>query len=125
MKKETVTFTALQTQEGLFIDGQLISAVKTRKGIVSIHNGSAGVAHSVHPNINISGSVKGMKERGYWGKNDKTLQAHGRTYNISYIVLSDTLDKIAYMIQFHNRRDLLAPCKQLGVPETRTFEIER
>lgn len=46
-------------------------------GIAWIENGSTGMGHSVHPNIGISGSVRGMKNLGYWDKDDKIVRSHG------------------------------------------------
>jgi hypothetical protein len=63
-------------------------------GIAWIEDGSTGTGHSVHPNIDVTGSVRGMKDRGYWGKNDKVVRSHGWQYNISKFVASDELDNI-------------------------------
>jgi hypothetical protein len=63
-------------------------------GIAWIEDGSTGMGHSVHPNIDITGSVRGMKDRGYWGKHDKIVRSHGWQYNISKFVISDELDNI-------------------------------
>jgi len=43
---------------------------------------TAGVGISVHPNIDITGSVKGMVERGYWKKKDRKVRSNGFIYNI-------------------------------------------
>ena len=53
-----------------------------KTGIAWIENGSTGTATSIHPNIASSGSVAGMKKRGYWGTNDRTVKSHGFIYNI-------------------------------------------
>lgn len=58
-----------------------------RNGIAWIENGSTGLGHSCHPNIDASGSVSGMKNRGYWDKTDKVIQSHGFKYNISRFVI--------------------------------------
>lgn len=68
--------------------------IDEKTGIAWIENGSTGMGHSVHPNIDISGSVRGMKERGYWNKEDKIVRSHGWQYNISKFVCSDELDEI-------------------------------
>ena len=68
--------------------------VDDKTGIAWIENGSTGMSHSVHPNIDSSGSVRGMKNLGYWDKNDKIVRSHGYQYNISRLVISDELDKI-------------------------------
>ena len=41
---------------------------------------------SVHPNIDKSGSVIGMKNLGYWGKNDRIVESYGFKYNIDRFV---------------------------------------
>lgn len=53
-----------------------------RNGIAWIEDGRVGIGVSVHPNIDATGSVRGMKERGYWGKNDRTVRSHGWQFNI-------------------------------------------
>lgn len=68
--------------------------IDDKTGIAWIENGSTGMVHSVHPNIDDSGSVKGMKQQGYWNKDDKTVRSHGFIYNISKFVASDELDEI-------------------------------
>ena len=65
-----------------------------KTGIAWIEEFSTGMGHSVHPNIDHTGSVKGMRERGYWGKKDKVVRSHGWYYNISKFVASDELDNI-------------------------------
>lgn len=56
-------------------------------GIAWIEDGSTGLGHSCHPNIDITGSVTGMKNLGYWGKSDKVARSHGFQYNISRFVI--------------------------------------
>ena len=63
-------------------------------GIAWIEDGSTGLGHSVHPNIDVSGSITGMKQRGYWDKTDKCIKSHGFIYNISKFVATDELDNI-------------------------------
>lgn len=65
-----------------------------KTGIAWIQDGSTGLGHSVHPNIDVTGNVRGMKSRGYWGPNDKIVRSHGFNYNISRFVASDELDNI-------------------------------
>jgi hypothetical protein len=67
----------------------------TDTGIAFVDNGSAGVRHTVHPNIDASGSVRGMVSLGYWNAADRTVQAGGFIYNIDRYVADDDLDKIA------------------------------
>ena len=66
-----------------------------RTGIAWVEDGTTGVAHSAHSNISATGSVRGMKARGYWDKADRTVRTHGFIYNISKAVVHDELDRIA------------------------------
>ena len=66
-----------------------------RTGIAWVEDGTAGIGHSCHPNISSSGSVRGMKDRGYWGKNDRTVRSHGFIYNIDHVVTSSDMDEVA------------------------------
>lgn len=66
-----------------------------RNGIAWVEDGSTGLGHSCHPNIDITGSVRGMKQLGYWGKKDRTVRSHGWIYNVDKIVVDDELDEIA------------------------------
>jgi len=70
--------------------------IDNNTGIVWIEDGSTGMGISVHPNIDVTGSVKGMKELGYWDKTDKIVRSHGYNYNISKFVCNedDTLEMI-------------------------------
>lgn len=97
MKKDA-TVKLTKDNEGLRIDGQLIS-VEVKNGIVVINNYSTGGGHSCHPNISATGSVKGIKAQGYWGKDDKTVKAGSFIYNKSIIHCSDNLDRLAHYIQ--------------------------
>jgi len=65
-----------------------------KNGIAWIEDFSTGIGHSVHPNIDSTGSVKGMREQGYWGKKDRVVRSHGLKYNISKFIASDELDNI-------------------------------
>lgn len=60
-----------------------------------VENGQNGSEHSAHPNIDVTGSIRGMKEQGYWGKNDKVIRANGSYYNVSKKAIHDELDQIA------------------------------
>ena len=66
-----------------------------RTGVAWVENGSVGLSHSAHPNIDSTGSVRGMKKLGYWSKDAKTVKTHGAIYNISRVVVSDKFDEIA------------------------------
>lgn len=58
----------------------------TINGIAWIEDNSTGLGISVHPNIDESGSVKGMKNLGHWGKYDRIVTSHGWKYNIDRFV---------------------------------------
>jgi len=64
-------------------------------GIAWVENSSTGCGHSAHPNIDATGSVRGMKDLGYWDKNARTVRTHGFIYNIDSYVVTDELDHIA------------------------------
>lgn len=57
-----------------------------KNGIAWIEDGSSGCGFSVHSNIDSSGSVRGMKNLGYWQKKDRTIRSHGFIYNIDTLV---------------------------------------
>lgn len=61
----------------------------TVTGIAWIEDGSSGCGFSVHANIDSSGSVRGMKKRGYWDEEDRTVRSHGFIYNIDTFVCSE------------------------------------
>lgn len=67
----------------------------TSTGIAWVEDGTSGQGHSAHPNIDITGSVKGMKQLGYWHPNDRVVESHGFHYNITKIVLDSEFDRIA------------------------------
>lgn len=66
-----------------------------RTGIAWIEDGSTGNGHTAHPNIDATGSVRGMKKLGYWAKDARTVRSHGYIYNIDRLVVTDELDEIA------------------------------
>lgn len=45
-----------------------------------------GENFSIHPNIHKSGSVKGMKKLGFWGKKDRVVRVGDFSYNTDIIV---------------------------------------
>lgn len=57
-----------------------------KSGIAWIEDGRTGLGISVHANIDSSGSVSGMKARGYWGEKDRAVRSHGWVYNIDSFV---------------------------------------
>ena len=64
-------------------------------GISWIEDGNTGLGYSCHANISATGSVRGMKERGWWGKKDRCVRSHGFIYNIDTLIISSDFDKIA------------------------------
>lgn len=66
-----------------------------RTGIAWIEDGQTGVGHSAHPNIDASGSVAGMKARGWWPQDALLVRSHGFIYNVSECVVTDGYDRIA------------------------------
>lgn len=63
-------------------------------GIAWIEDNYYGILHSVHPNIDCTGSAEGMVKRGYWNKDDITVRAGNYIYNISKFVSDGGLDEI-------------------------------
>lgn len=61
-------------------------------GIAWIEDGSIGCSISIHPNIDKSGSVRGMKKLGYWKKPDRTVRSHGFIYNIDTLAYNENND---------------------------------
>lgn len=66
-----------------------------KTGIAWVEDGTTGTGHSCHPNIHATGSVRGMKQRGHWGKHDRTVRSHGWIYNIDHSIVTGDLDAIA------------------------------
>jgi hypothetical protein len=66
-------------------------------GIAWVEDGTAGIGHSCHPNIDASGSVAGMKANGQWDADARTVRSHGFIYNTSVLLVSpgDELDELA------------------------------
>lgn len=58
-----------------------------------LHQSRSG--HSCHSNIDASGSVRGMRDRGYWGKRDRAVRSRGWIYNIDSLIVSGRLNEIA------------------------------
>ena len=63
-----------------------------KTGIAWIEDGTSGTGLSAHPNIHASGSIRGMRDRGWWGKKDRTVKSHGFIYNIDRSVGGDSAD---------------------------------
>jgi hypothetical protein len=64
-------------------------------GIAWVEDGNTGSGHSCHSHIDASGSVRGMRDRGYWGKHDRAVRSRGWIYNIDRLNISGRLDEIA------------------------------
>lgn len=82
----------------------LINEIKISKktGIAYVDDGSTGCRYTVHPSIDVSGSVIGMKNLGYWGKHDRIERFGSAKYNIdilSYDRSSDLETEIANRCQ--------------------------
>ena len=60
-----------------------------RTGIAWVEDGTTGGSYSAHPNISVTGSVRGMRERGYWRKTDRVVRTHSYQYNIDSVVTGD------------------------------------
>lgn len=77
------------------IDSNIELYRDSRTGVAWVENGRTGNQHSCHPNIDATGSVKGMKNLGYWNKEDRTIKTRGTIYNIDKLVVTDQLDELA------------------------------
>lgn len=64
-------------------------------GLAWVEETTSGMCYSAHPNIDRTGSVRGMKKQGMWGTKDMTVRSHGYIYNISHLVITDHWDKVA------------------------------
>ena len=64
-------------------------------GIAFVQDASSGCRYSCHSNIDITGSIRGMKSNGYWGKKDRCIKSNGYIYNIDTMIKSDTFEMIA------------------------------
>lgn len=62
-----------------------------KTGIAWIHDGRSGVVYSIHPYIDKSGSVKGMKHQKFWNQNDRCIKTNGSIFNIDMICVSDDI----------------------------------
>ena len=78
-------------------DNKVGIKIKDKNGVVAIENYSTGMQHSAHPNIDRTGSIRGMKKL-YWG-DCKTVNAHGYIYNISATSINNELDALALHLE--------------------------
>ena len=76
-----------------------------RTGLAWVEDRTTGTATSAHPNISATGSVRGMKDRGYWQRDAATLRTRGFIYNVSVTAPESTDDD----------RLALAECRCPGV----------
>lgn len=60
--------------------------LKIKKGIARIFDTHNGTIYECYPNIHSSGSVSGMKAKGYWQKDAKTIRLGGVIFNISSLI---------------------------------------
>jgi hypothetical protein len=95
---KTFNITIENKPAGLYLNGNLCK-IKTSGRIVTIENNSVGIGHSAHPNIDITGSVTGMKKLGYWAKDDVIVKSKGYYYNISKVSISDPIDALCLWLQ--------------------------
>lgn len=51
-------------------------------GLVWIEDGTTGLGYSCHSNIDITGSIKGMKYHKFWGQKDRCIRSHGFIFNV-------------------------------------------
>lgn len=65
-----------------------------KTGIAWVEDGRSGCGHSCHPNIDVTGSVPGMKKR-FWGEDAVVVRSHGYHYCTSRFSASDYLDQVA------------------------------
>ena len=64
-------------------------------GIAWVEDGRTGCGHSCHPNIDASGSVRGMIARRHWHEDDLVILTNGFKYNVSKFMASTDYDLVA------------------------------
>lgn len=90
-------------------------------GVIRVQDGTSGNGHTPWPNIDSTGSVAGMRARGFWGKEDEVLKALGSIYNVSKVVVEDELDLLSFVMIYEQ----INPFYMIhGVGETRTIVLE-
>lgn len=95
---ENYTIIVKNTSEGLRLNGNLCKIISGKR-VTCIENGSVGIGHTAHSNIDVTGSIKGMKSKGFWGKHDLIVKERGFYYNMSMVVIGDDLDALAFFIE--------------------------
>lgn len=73
--------------------------VDDKTGLAMIEDGVHGQGLSLHPNIDRTGSVEGMKSLGYWKKEDRTVRAFGGIYNIDRYVPEENTELNEVLLQ--------------------------
>ena len=71
-----------------------------RTGLAWIENGTTGTKHTLHANIYDSGSVRGMKQSGYWRKEDRTVKTNGFIYNVDTMCNDDNEEFNFYLKKY-------------------------
>lgn len=66
-----------------------------KNGIAWVKDGRTGMGHSAHPNIDSTGSVKGMISRGFWRPDAVIVRSHGYIFNTSVVSATDEYDRVA------------------------------
>lgn len=102
------------------VNGGYLCSLPKKNKVVTIKNYSVGIGHSAHPNIDPSGSVRGIIKLEYWKKTDIIVRQGGFIYNVTKVYCSDILDELCLAIE-ENR------CKAdfAGLVFTYTFETEK
>ena len=63
-----------------------------KTGVAWIEDGRSGTGLAAHPSIDATGSIRGMKDHGWWGKKDRTVRSHGFIYNIDQAAGGESAD---------------------------------
>jgi hypothetical protein len=96
--------------------GHISFRVSKDRQLVIVHDGSSGSGHQPYPSIDKTGSVRGMRARGYWGAKDKVIRVLGGCYNVSHQIIDHPLDLLSLrLIQNGMRFDTLAPGETANV----------
>jgi len=64
-------------------------------GIAWVEDYRTGQGHAAHPNIKRPRTAVDMQRRGYWGKDERTVECQGFTYNIDRLLIEEPLDDVA------------------------------
>lgn len=72
-----------------------------KKGVVGIKNYSDGYIQLAHPDIDITGSIKGMKNKKYWEKDDKIIQVFNRKVNVSKTIINNIIDEFILKMELN------------------------